>query len=587
VLAAALCLVGVGPAAGEALPILTDGYFDDWTVGPVHTDTEGDNGPSGIDFGDIWVAEDDDFLFIRFEMTDELLLQDNNDVALYIDTDSNAGTGVQVENIGAELRWQFGLRTGKFYGNPPPVTISWEDIRMRVLPSWSSVGFEIAIGRDAEPDGSTPLFTGDDIRILIRDEDGDGDIVPNSGGFLNYTFVNESLPPEEPNSMEKESPDHVRLMTYNVLQDSPWSEQSRYDRILSAIEPEIINFQEIYDHNLAQILALVESMLPSGAGEDWFGWMVNDCATISRYPVNGVWTLDGNAAVLLDTEALLNRQLLIINAHLPCCGNNEGRQEEADRIMEFLRDAITVGGTVDVPSGTGVVITGDLNLVGDGQQIATLLTGDIADEGTYGPDFDPDWDGTALTDTPAGQTELRMSYTWRNDGSTYLPGRIDLIITSDSVLGIGNHFTLYTPNMSPAELAAAGLLANDTSEASDHIPVVADLADAVVDHVADDVASLHPALHVSPNPMQGRLVVNLSIERATSMRVDVFDVTGRRVRRIADGAIGYGATGHTRVVWDGMTDAGIPAAGGVYFVRAEGDADGVPFSASTRITRLD
>ena len=85
--------------------------------------------------------------------------------------------------------------------------------------------------------------------------------------------------------------------------------------------------------------------------------------------------------------------------------------------MAFVRDARTPGGQIDLDTGTPVVITGDLNLVGFARQLETLLTGDIADEGAHGPDFTPDWDGTDLLDVIARQTEKRMSYTWRRDTS--------------------------------------------------------------------------------------------------------------------------------------------------------------------------
>ena len=50
------------------------------------------------------------------------------------------------------------------------------------------------------------------------------------------------------------------------------------------------------------------------------------------------------------------------------------------------------------------------------------------------------------------------------------------------------------------------------------------------------------------------------------VRVDVYDVQGRRVRSLLDTV--YGAGGHT-VVWDGVDDAGGQAASGVYVVRVQ------------------
>ena len=173
-------------------------------------------------------------------------------------------------------------------------------------------------------------------------------------------------------------------------------------------------------------------------------------------------------AVLLDTSAVLDSELLIINAHLPCCANDSGRQAEIDRIMAFIRDARQPGGPLDLPPNTPILITGDLNLVGLSQQLTSLCNGDIVNEGTFGPDFLPDWDGSELANSISRQTEKRMGYTWRNDSSSYWPGQLDYVIYTDHVLTPGNNFILYTPEMSPENLGAHGLLSTD-SLASDHL----------------------------------------------------------------------------------------------------------------------
>jgi hypothetical protein len=54
---------------------------------------------------------------------------------LYLDTDLNAATGTPVSGIGAELRWQFGVRSGTFYRTGFPAwTVFQDDLRLRQLP---------------------------------------------------------------------------------------------------------------------------------------------------------------------------------------------------------------------------------------------------------------------------------------------------------------------------------------------------------------------------------------------------------------------------------------------------------------------
>ena len=147
-------------AAGESAPIFLDGFFGDWTGGVEHQDPAGDDGTSGIDFGALDLANDGDYLFVRFELTVPVGLQETNNLELYLDTDMNAGTGFVVGGIGAELRWQFGARSGRFYRAGSSVQIFQDDIRLRELPSVTSPEFEIAIGRNVRPDGVNLLFTG-------------------------------------------------------------------------------------------------------------------------------------------------------------------------------------------------------------------------------------------------------------------------------------------------------------------------------------------------------------------------------------------------------------------------------------------
>jgi endonuclease/exonuclease/phosphatase family metal-dependent hydrolase len=467
--AIAVLVLIVPTATAEQAPITIDGVLGDWAdVAVAYTDAAGDG--SGADFGRLWIADDDRFLFLRLEVGQELDLSENNSLRIYLDTDDNASTGTAVAGIGAELEWRFGDRQGFFVAGGG-TTVFQEDIRFRAGPTVTATEFEMAFGRDMVPDGQNPLFPGPVVRIVVRDEAG-GDQLPGSGDLVTYTMDVGSLPPEFPIALARQQPDDLRLATFNVLTDSPWDggEAPRFERLVAAADPDIICFQEIYDHSASQTAALVGSWL-SGT---WNAAANTDCKTVTRWPILASWPVGNELATLIDAQATLGGELLVVNAHLPCCSADGARQDAVDKIMAFVRDARTPGGQLDLDPDTPIVITGDLNLVGFARQLETLLTGDIADEGTYGSDFAPDWDGTGLLDVVARQTEKRMGYTWRRDTSSFWPGRLDFIIATDSVAGVGNRFILYTPEMSAGELAANGLLTGD-SHASDHLLLAADL----------------------------------------------------------------------------------------------------------------
>ncbi|HEY2954828.1 MAG TPA: FlgD immunoglobulin-like domain containing protein [Candidatus Eisenbacteria bacterium] len=68
----------------------------------------------------------------------------------------------------------------------------------------------------------------------------------------------------------------------------------------------------------------------------------------------------------------------------------------------------------------------------------------------------------------------------------------------------------------------------------------------------------------APNPGRGGTAVSLSLSHAAWTELAVFDAAGRRVRTIYAGTLPAGVA---RLAWDGRTDAGHPAASGLYFLR--------------------
>jgi flagellar hook assembly protein FlgD len=58
--------------------------------------------------------------------------------------------------------------------------------------------------------------------------------------------------------------------------------------------------------------------------------------------------------------------------------------------------------------------------------------------------------------------------------------------------------------------------------------------------------------------------VRYSLQSGARVSLAIYDVLGRRVRTLVNGAAG---PGRHSVVWNGMGDRGISAASGVYFVR--------------------
>lgn len=457
----------------DSLPIRIDGLFYDWgNLLPKYEDPTGDNGNSPIDFTRMFIANDENYLFIRFDTSAELILNINNSIVLYLDWDGQPSTGYKIAGIGADVKWNFGARRGTVYSGSSTLTVRPITLGLQQGPTVSSNEYEISLALTPEH----KIKLGKTISLLFRNEAESGlDVMPDTGS-ITYSISSDSLPPFQSAPLEKQSNEDIRIASYNAHQDSLFSQTQYYSRILKAINPDIVNFQETYNNTAEATAALMEQILPSQTGESWYAAKVNDCITVSRFPILESYYSDGNLiAILSAPKSLGAEKILIINVHFPCCEYNTQRQQEADKITSFIRDAKTQGGLFTVPDKTPIIFTGDTNFVGWAQQWKTILSGDIVDETEFGADFKPDWDGSNFADCLSYHNSNRISsYTWRSDSSYYCPSRLDYIIYSDSVLELGNHFILWTSDMTTSDLDYYGLQADDVSSASDHLPHVAD-----------------------------------------------------------------------------------------------------------------
>lgn len=72
------------------------------------------------------------------------------------------------------------------------------------------------------------------------------------------------------------------------------------------------------------------------------------------------------------------------------------------------------------------------------------------------------------------------------------------------------------------------------------------------------------ALSVSPNPSTGQARLGFALAQAGNVRLEIFDLLGRRVRTLIDGPR---EEGRTEIVWDGSDERGGRARSGLYLAR--------------------
>jgi len=561
-----LILSLVPTASAGALPITPDGQFDDWTAAAQESlDPGGDGGSSGIDFTHLEIAHDQDWVFLRFDTTVEVQPDEQQDIRFYLDTDMNAATGYSINGIGADLVWELGQRSGTFY-TPSPQSIDHPDIGLTIAPTVSATEFELALRRDAVPAGGQPLFPGNDFRMVITDNASGGDRLPDSGS-VSYTLDATSFPIAT--VALEQTPSTIRVADYNVqndgLFDNSSAHQTALDKMFSTVDAQVWVICEVWNHTAEEVRQVVEGYLPSASGEDWYALKLDSGNVIvSRFPILQSWEVspgDRITAALLDVRPSWDSDLLILANHWSCCTADDNRQRQADATVAFLRDAMTPGGTLDLASNTPVILAGDFNLVGWRQQLDTLVSGDIQDEGSYGSDFPPDWGNGNLSYALSRHPDARMVYTWRQDSSSFYPGMLDYLFYTSSVITLDHGYVLETRTMKSTTLATYGLSANTTPDASDHAPRVGDFTLNSATASPPALARGARLLPNVPNPFNPRTTLRFILTRSEQLRLEIVDPSGRRVRTLVDAVL---PAGDHEIVWNGTDDGGRAVASGVY-----------------------
>jgi|APSaa5957512535_1039671.scaffolds.fasta_scaffold00703_17 hypothetical protein len=530
-----LCLILCLELIAQSGVITIDEDYSDWDSNYT-TFTDGVDVSGGLDLLEVQVTNDEDYLFIKltadsdFDLTDDLV---DHELWMIIDADNDPSTGYfEQDGYGSELSLNFLDHSAWFNVPSTSVQVSYGDIGFVSAPTVTSNTFEIAIPRAIKPNGVHSLFSSDTIRILFDDRIND-DQMPDDGEVFQYVFDDSPTDSLVPLNLAKLDSSDVRVTTYNLHLNSGWQGASNLlnvQTVIQALDADVYAFQESSGSSAALVKNFMNLWIPLSTSNGWYAKKQGDLITCSRWPFLEQWGLTRNLATLIDLPSSYPHDAIVFNAHLSCCANDDGRQEQVDELVEFLLDITSQSGIDTIPDSTGIIITGDMNFVGYAQQITTMLTGDIQNTSTYGSGGPLDWDSTALSDAVPLHADQRMSHTWRDrDGDGYPPGRLDFQVFSDAVLNLEQGFVLDTEAMSPSRLNEYDLDELDTYWASDHLPVTVDYSFIPVVGTTitqNDV----PAPHIYPNPSSNS-VRFMSSEMVTSaLAMDLF---GNLVRVLA------------------------------------------------------
>jgi len=472
--------------------IKIDGQFQDWentfTVQDELNDID-----SGVDFTSISITNDNKYLYIKFETSEDIDLldtafegEDLYNLEIFIDTDNNNKTGYVPgynSNIGCELGIMLNQRLVWFNTPEPDIQISLYDVGIFPAPTVTSNKFEIAIDLQSEYQG-VQLFPNPEIKIQMRDLISN-DNVPNINSEIIYTITANPLDYPAIN-ITKETEKLIRLTAYNVLYNG-FNDNDRVEylkSILQTLDSDIFAFSECQETSEETVKNILDETLPISNSE---GWVVikkqeDDLILASKYPIINDWPdellgIKKMHPCLIDLpDDIYEKDLLVVNAHMSCCDNDIARQEEADDFVNFILDAKNQGGVIDLEEGTPFVLCGDLNLVGLTQQLQTILSGDIVNTGTFGVGGGMNWSNNDLRDQTCMHIEHPFSYTWRDlnySTGSYPYGKLDYIIFSDDVISVQKSFSIDTEFLSQ-ELLNNFDLNPDDATGSDHLAITTD-----------------------------------------------------------------------------------------------------------------
>ncbi|HEX2836703.1 MAG TPA: endonuclease/exonuclease/phosphatase family protein [Phycisphaerales bacterium] len=434
--------------------------------------------------------------YVRFMVADQLytLQAADRTTSIMLDADSDASTGKPVtlgaQTIGVDIEAQFtprndngklgrGVAVFAFEPDADAQRLTAYDWDFSCTPTYSSDWYEARISRT--PKGPVPctkkgLLSSGTSRGAIATLDATG--TPDAWSPI-FTIDNQPAAPAATldASLPAKPANAVRVVSYNVLRSSPNAKPQVFQRVLGALQPDVVLVQEWEAQSESELADWFNSMLPLEGGNSWNVAAIADTvqngggvAIVSKFPLLSddaprptVPAGAANAGKPIRAAIALadgpHGPIMFCSTHLKS-GGSAGSSEDIRRNDEAR--ALNAIFSAKAPKDAWRIIAGDMNLVGSREPLEVLAAA-------------IDNDNSALTPAPTRTLGDATYLTWSESGNAFAPGRLDWLLYSDSTAKAANAFVLDTVRLSDATLARTGLTATDTAEATDHMPVVVDL----------------------------------------------------------------------------------------------------------------
>ncbi len=468
---------GLSFSQNHADRFLIDGDVNDFKNVPhqVYRDTI-HQPEKGMNLQEVYMAYDKHYFYIGFTSGRPLNLTGGNpsqgQVYIYLDVDQNRKTGYLTGALGAEVSIDFTRKIVR-WNVKPESDVQLDQAGIRLMPTLASTTYEVAIPRQIPLESDTAILD-NNISWQLTDKTGD-ETLPTYDSAFDYQFQGPKVVPEvKPISTNKKLQEGFRLVSHNTLNSGLINDNraTQLKRLYQYLDPAILTLNECWDVSAAKAKLFFNKHLKLPSNKEWHACKLDEGnITVSKYPFAKKWQITDSLRLTATLTKHPKQQFLLVNAHLSCCDQNTKRQAQATALMKFLKDAHQPGGKINLPEGTPILVSGDMNLVGKGIT-KRMLTGDT----TKFSAFYPDWDYTKLKTASTPHTHGHFVYTWKSLESGWPAGKLDYIFFSNSVIQLKKHFTLNTQEVPDSLLRRTALKPSTTSLASDHYPLVADFS---------------------------------------------------------------------------------------------------------------
>ena len=489
--------------------VVIDGEFGDWIGEVPRAEDPRDAASAELDLLSLGIVNDDEAVYFELEFDRVVLLQGlTGTAALLLDADGDPDTGdtqLGVGGVDAMLvfsppapGWVSGARgtsvrsIGSPGGTPGAAATSYE-LGLIAAPTHASNRFEIRVDRGLRLPGTSPLLVGDQFSIAFALVDPLGEIKERSD-VLTYRFGERTAAApskrEEPDPLARPSDTDLRVLSWNIGNRSILDNPEPFRRILAAVDPDIMMFDEVSAEMTPEMLLEAlgpqlaegrDALIGAGGGRQHAAVVARESLRMAPgleripYPTEFPQYLESverdtvrqdlaNAATDGVSSAgflvkVGKRQLLVVPVDVQCCGR---LGEPEDRIRQIQAQAIHDAVSKALPElqADGIIIAGDLNLVGMRMPLAIL-------------ESDLDLDGTSLVAINAIQLDGRSNATW-GFGGPFSHSRLDYFLYGDSTLMPLDAFVLDARDLDPKWGLEHAIRPQDIG-ASGHLPIVVDL----------------------------------------------------------------------------------------------------------------